>query len=34
VARRWMNTALLIDEGAAVLPDRSALFEELRTKLD
>jgi hypothetical protein len=34
IARLWMNTALMIDEGAATLPDMSALSRELRAKFD
>ena len=34
MARVWMRTALLIDEGAPMVTDQSALFKELREKLD
>jgi hypothetical protein len=34
IARQWMNAALLIDAGAAMLPDASVLSRELRAKLD
>jgi hypothetical protein len=34
IARQWMNAALLIDAGAALLPDASVLSRELRAKLD
>jgi len=34
MARLWMRTALLVEEGAPMVPDQSALFKELRQKLD
>jgi hypothetical protein len=34
IARLWLNTALMIDAGAAMLADQSALSRELRAKLD